>query len=146
MQRYHRTARVHVAVAIASIWLTGACGGDGSEGVAPPYDSNLSSTSTPATTLPVAPDMTVSRALGEPDGTRVAVNGYLVAAEGEDIVLAEALAESYPPQAGGAVLVVEGLDPAAVPGAINDMGVTWTDGAIRLVGIVADGVLTVDEP
>jgi hypothetical protein len=78
-----------------------------------------------------------------PDGSTVTVDGFLVATEGGDVLLAEALAESYPPQAGGATLMIEGLDPLTVPGAITDMGVTWTDGAIQLEGTITAGVLTV---
>jgi hypothetical protein len=133
-----------VLAAAALILFTAACADD--DAVTTTRLQAPTTTEGEATTTtekPVGAGMTVADALAEPGGTPVKVDGFLVAAEGGDVLLAEVLAESYPPQAGGAVLVVEGLDPASVPGAITDMGVTWTDGAIQLEGTVTGGVLTV---
>ena len=59
--------------------------------------------------------------------------------------LCDALAESFPPQCGGASLVVFGLDLATVDGLVTEGDVSWTDRPIELRGVVSDGTLTVSE-
>ena len=61
-----------------------------------------------------------------------------------------ALAESYPPQCGGASLVVEGLELASVeslttPAEPEYAHTSWTNAPVELYGVVADGVLAVSE-
>ena len=87
--------------------------------------------------------LTVEEALRSAGTGPVVVRGYVVA-RGGDVQLCAALAESSPPQCGGASLSVEGLDPATVEGATTLEGVTWSDRAVPLAGTVAGGVLTVD--
>jgi hypothetical protein len=72
------------------------------------------------------------------------VSGNLLAL-GEEIRLCSALAESFPPQCGGASLLVEGLSLGDVDGLITEGDVSWTDRPIELLGVVADGTLTVSE-
>jgi hypothetical protein len=72
------------------------------------------------------------------------VSGNLLAL-GEEIRLCSALAESFPPQCGGASLVVEGLILADVDGVVTEGDVSWTDRPVELLGVVVDGTLTVSD-
>jgi hypothetical protein len=72
------------------------------------------------------------------------VDGSLLA-RGEDVRLCAALAESFPPQCGGASITVVGLDLEELDGLTTEGDVTWSDLPIRVEGVLADGVLTVDE-
>jgi hypothetical protein len=72
------------------------------------------------------------------------VNGSLLA-RGEDVRLCAALAESFPPQCGGASITVVGLDLEELDGLTTEGDVTWSDLPIRVEGVLADGILTVDE-
>jgi hypothetical protein len=73
----------------------------------------------------------------------VLVKGYLfVDAEGKAI-LADAILESYPPQPGGALLEVEGIDLADVEGLQTDQGRSWTNDMVELLGTVEGKTLVV---
>lgn len=71
------------------------------------------------------------------------VTGYLVAFPGQPMRLCEALAESQPPQCGGAPTVIAGLDLSEINGLEEANDVEWTNAPISLLGDLADGVLTV---
>lgn len=92
--------------------------------------------------------LTVEQALAAEPGQAMRVRGMLVATENE-VKLASALLESYPPQAGGSTLVVEDLDMQALVGLSSTAGqsgmalVTWSDFPVVLGGTVEDGVLGV---
>jgi hypothetical protein len=70
------------------------------------------------------------------------VNGNLLA-DGEEVRLCYALAESFPPQCGGPSLLVEGIKLEEVDGLITEGDVSWTDRPIQLRGIVQDETLTI---
>ena len=70
------------------------------------------------------------------------VSGFLVATA-DSVQLCESLAESFPPQCGGAAETVIGLDPTTVFGVTEAEGVVWTDRPVTLVGDLGDGVVTV---
>lgn len=83
------------------------------------------------------PGISVTDALGwMGEGEAVLVNGALfVDAEG-DIRLCEALAESFPPQCGGARLLVEGIgDLDAFPELQEEGDVRWVE-SVQLFGTV----------
>lgn len=63
--------------------------------------------------------------------------GYLVRLQGETRIC-EALAESYPPQCGGTSYRVVGLDFAGAQGLEEASGVTWSQEAVTLEGVLAD--------
>ena len=129
------TRRLIVASLIATLSvIVAACSDDAAtETTAPPGDRSSA----------VGPGISITEALEGPVGEVLLINGFIVAREGGDVLLAEALAESYPPQAGGATLVVEGLDMGSIDGANTAEGVTWTDTQIQLTGTIEAGVLTV---
>lgn len=92
--------------------------------------------------------LTVDQALAVEEGETVRVQGMLVVTEGE-AVLASALLESYPPQAGGSTLSLQGLDVETLVGLSSTVGeagsaqVAWSDYSLVLEGVMEDGVLEV---
>ena len=92
--------------------------------------------------------LTVEQALAAEEGQELNVRGAVLATGGQTI-LASALAESYPPQAGGATLPLQGLDLAALVGLTSTAGqpgvaeATWSDYWLTLKGVVKGGVLEV---
>ncbi|MGZ8474723.1 MAG: hypothetical protein ACXWWQ_00665 [Candidatus Limnocylindria bacterium] len=84
------------------------------------------------------PGISVTEALAFVGGEPVLVNGALfIDAEG-GVLLCEAIAESFPPQCGGARLEVQGLDP---DGQLLEEanGVRWAEATQLLGRIVAGG-------
>jgi hypothetical protein len=81
--------------------------------------------------------------VGDHEGPAV-VTGSLLA-NGEDVRLCAALAESFPPQCGGGSITVVGLDLGTLEGLTTEGDVTWSDLPITVEGVLADGTLTVDE-
>ena len=83
------------------------------------------------------PGISVTEALTHVGGESVLVNGALFIDEDGGVLLCEAIAESFPPQCGGARLEVEGLDPA---GQLLEEanGVRWAE-AVQLFGRVVEG-------
>ena len=80
-------------------------------------------------------------AAADADGP-VAVAGFVVAA-GDDVRLCEALAESFPPQCGGASIAISGLDQVDPDELQTEGDVIWTDYAVTLFGEMVDGLLVV---
>jgi hypothetical protein len=80
---------------------------------------------------------------GDHEGPAI-VTGSLLA-NGDDVRLCAALAESFPPQCGGGSIVVVGLDLDKLDGLTTEGDVTWSDLPISVEGVLADGTLTVDE-
>lgn len=86
--------------------------------------------------------VTIAEALEMPAGTTVTVRGYVLETGGTT-VLAEMLAESYPPQPGGAQLVLEGLDVADIDGTETAGDTTWTDDQHSVTGVLQEATLRV---
>ena len=112
---------------IAALVLVAACGGEepSEQGISlPPRDGGV----------------TVSEALAS-DSPVGWIRGFLLAERGQPVMLCEALAESFPPQCGGAALILRD-------------GVLWREpysdshpfGEMTPGGGVTNGVLTTDEP
>ncbi len=96
--------------------------------------------------------LTVEQALASESGETVKVSGAIVATgrdTDEEIVLASVLLESYPPQAGGAILPTKGLDLESLVGLSSTIDqpdlapVTWSDYWVVLEGVIVNGVLEV---
>jgi len=77
------------------------------------------------------------------EGTVISVRGIVLIGRDGTVRLCEGLSGSYPPQCGGASLVLRGLDEAELPGRETAGGVTW-GGPVTVHGIHRDGVLTID--
>ena len=129
-------------------------------------DGTASTTEAPAPTeqptgglTPLAPESDDDTAMGP--GISVAdllastadgpflVNGYLFVATDGGVVLADAMAESYPPQPAGAQVTVDGADLMSLPlvEAVESEIATsqWTENPIQLLGVYVDGVLVIDQ-
>jgi len=111
-------------------------GGEPQDGAAPiegPTDSGML----------VDGGLTITEALdGEATGV-IAVQGFYLD-DGAGARLCEALAESLPPQCGGASIALgdgalDVIDPDETQ---ESQGVTWTDNAVTIVGEIIDGTLT----
>lgn len=125
-------------LALALALTLSACGG-GDDG-----DDGGSAAPAPGEAL------SVEEALASTLAGPLLVQGYILARDGEPVRLCDVLAESYPPQCGGASLVVEGLDLDAVEGltrtAEPDLAqAAWSEDPVSVLGEVADGVLTISE-
>ncbi|MEP7082245.1 MAG: hypothetical protein ABI841_04625 [Chloroflexota bacterium] len=83
------------------------------------------------------PGISVTDALAFLGGQAVLVNGTLFVDEEGGVRLCEAIAESFPPQCGGARLVVEGLDPSGQQ-LEEANGVRWAE-SVQLFGRVVAG-------
>ncbi len=96
--------------------------------------------------------ITVEEALDTEATGVLAVKGYLLD-DGTGLRLCSVLAESLPPQCGGAWLMVEGFDfdgmielPEYELVQVETSGaVTWTDGDVTMFGEVVDGNLVVEQ-
>ena len=95
--------------------------------------------------------LSVAEAL-ETDATGViAIRGFIVADEGS-VRLCELLAESFPPQCGGASIVLAGFSADGLAELPNDetlgldtaQGITWTNQSVSFLGELADGELVID--
>jgi hypothetical protein len=71
---------------------------------------------------------------------QVTVTGFVVQS-GDEARLCEALAESFPPQCGGASIILSNLDQIDPDSLQNEGEVTWTDYAVTVFGEMADGTL-----
>lgn len=97
--------------------------------------------------LPIEGGLTVPEALSSDATGMVAVQGFVVAS-GETVELCELLAESFPPQCGGASVTLDVTDVAdlrvlePVPYS-EEQGVTWTDSYVTLFGNIVDGIFVV---
>lgn len=89
--------------------------------------------------------LTIDEALTRgPDDGIIAVKGIFFR-DDTGTFLCGVLAESLPPQCGGAVLDLEGPVDEVITVEIKEaQGVEWADETVSLFGIVSDGVLTVD--
>jgi hypothetical protein len=92
--------------------------------------------------------LTVDQALVAEEDQDLNVRGAVLASGGQT-VLASTLAESYPPQAVGATLPLQGLDLASLVGLSTTAGqagmadATWSDYELTLRGVIKAGVLHV---
>jgi hypothetical protein len=102
--------------------------------------------------VPLEGGLTVDEALTSDLTGILAVSGNLFD-DGNGLRLCSVLAESFPPQCGGASLPVDGVDVDRISELTDDElvgveqsgGVTWTDGQVTLFGEVVDGTLVVDQ-
>ena len=122
-----------LAALLAAATLAG-CGGDDS-------DDAAGGNTMPGTTQSAGAGISIEEALESDSSEPLLVNGNLLVMDGQ-ARLCSALAESFPPQCGGASLLVTGLDVAQVEGLIMEGDVMWTDRPTQLAGVVSNGILT----
>jgi hypothetical protein len=145
-----RRRLIVLAALVALCGPAAACGGGEASRPAAPSPPEPAA---PAPAQPAQSDqlLTIDEALASTSAEPVRVTGFLLAQEDAAVRLCSALAESYPPQCGGASLLVEGLDLSSVEGLTTPTEpeyahTSWTDGQIELAGVVANGVLAVSPP
>lgn len=137
--------------------LVAACGGESSDDAAevpvasdPSISDGLPLADDDATvTLGMGPGISVADALASTADEPLLVNGYVFVLADGTVVLADLIAESFPPQPAGASVSVDGLDLMQIPlieGPTDaEIAITaWTDTPIQLLGELVDGTLTVD--
>jgi hypothetical protein len=149
-----------VAVALLAGLLAAACGGDDT-GATDPAATTPTAVEDPAapddgdagdTVLgPIGPTMPVADLLAAGDGGPFSVQGFLFVLADGTIVLADAIAESYPPQPAGAQVIVEGINLQTVPLVEGPTDseiaiVAWTELPIEVIGSVDGGVLVGSTP
>ncbi|GMQ86202.1 MAG: hypothetical protein BMS9Abin07_1775 [Acidimicrobiia bacterium] len=128
------------ALALAVLLVATAC-----SAAEPDFDPVTSEAVQPGQDLvsAVGPGISVAEALDSTLTGPLLVNGFIVTTPDGVVYLAEALAESFPPQPGGALLIVEELDLDGYAGLTSAQGITWSDQTVQVLGTVAGGVLTV---
>jgi hypothetical protein len=82
------------------------------------------------------PGISVEDALARIGGDPVLVNGSLFVDQAGTMLLCGAIAESFPPQCGGARIEVLGLDLDAIPDVQEANGVRWVE-SLQVFGRVA---------
>ncbi len=90
--------------------------------------------------------MDIADALALPDGSVVALTGFLLLVEGDRPLLCETLLDSFPPQCGGARIEVE---PAAILEAAmseRSADARWSSGPVTLRGRMRAGRMAVEAP
>ena len=134
----HRLSRLSALLVTTTVLLAACSAAPGSGGTGDGSAGDGPSTG-------VGPGISIEDALGSTLDEPLLVNGALVAQQDGEVRLCSALAESFPPQCGGASLRVEGLDLSTVEGLTSANGVTWSEDQVQLLGRVENGVLTVDQ-
>jgi hypothetical protein len=134
---------------LAAAAAVAGCGGDDAP-EAPADDAAAGSTVPQTSGLGAGPPISIDEALASGSDEMLLVSGNLLALD-DEVRLCSALAESFPPQCGGASLHVVGLKLEEVDGLITEGEVSWTDRPIELLGVVEndtqakDDILTVIE-
>ncbi len=127
-------------------------------------DAPLAATTTPpaattaASRLPAPPDATspaagsmlpstglsVAEVLADTTGGPLVVQAFIVADADGAARLCDALAESFPPQCGGAAIEVSGLPLELLDGLEASGTVLWSEQPVQLIGSVKAGVFVND--
>ena len=81
------------------------------------------------------PGISVGEALANTSDQGLLINGALFIDPDGNVLLCEAIAESFPPQCGGRRLAVEGLDPDSIPDIQEEGSVRWAE-AVQLFGTI----------
>lgn len=111
--------------------------GDEPQDLPPPSDDVVPSGMLVDGGLSVADAVKVSRA------GPIAVKGFLLI-DGEGARLCDLLAESFPPQCGGAFAAIEGFEEILDAPLSNSQGISWTDQQVSFLGEFVDGTFVVD--
>ena len=90
----------------------------------------------------VGPGISIAEALTSDLKGPLLVNGHLHVQD-DQVRLCEVLAESLPPQCGGGILVVKGLDLKTMDSLTSAGSVTWSDQVVQVLGTLEGEVLTV---
>jgi len=130
-----------VAAALLALPIVSACAdGDGAGAAATTVATGTPPASDPGGTSGIMladSGLSVAEASALPaGGDPVAVRAYVIVAPDGSARLCDALAESSPPQCGGASLALTGLPDGFLTGLRSAQGVRWTDAPLQLIGRV----------
>ncbi len=157
MQGKNTAIRVGAAL-LAAVMVLAACGDASDEELPTAPDTVLDQPDPAGACLPDEPDcddmvvvggvlagggLSVSEALTTTAPGVLAVRGFLVD-DGGEARLCELLAESLPPQCGGASVPVDGYDAVSIGPLSVAQGVTWSDSTVVIFGTLQDGRLVAD--
>ena len=111
----------------------------------PVFDEEPGSGDQPVTGMGAVVDggLTVGEALTTDATGILAVQGFLLD-DGSGYRLCEVLAESFPPQCGGATVGITNFEEVLGVPLANSQGVSWTDSTVTFFGELVDGVFVVD--
>lgn len=73
----------------------------------------------------------------------IAVKGFLMV-DDDGARLCELLAESFPPQCGGASIAITGYEEVLGAPLQTEQGISWTNDYVTFLGEIIDGILVVD--
>lgn len=127
---------------IAGACLEGEPECNDTPGDLPPPGDIEDETLTPSPAL-VDGGLTVSEALATDAEGTIAVQGFVIVADGTSL-LCDALAESFPPQCGGDSIEITGFEQALGVPITSAQGVSWTDEHVTFFGEIVDGTFVVD--
>ena len=134
-------ARTNPALAALLVLALAACGGggdptDGAGTPPPPSGGSVDPVLVIVDGEPGGPGISVAEAIEhQPTDDIVVVSGALFVDPDGTVRLCDAIAESFPPQCGGARIVVEGLDLTTVANLQTEGEVSWAEG-VTLLGSV----------
>jgi hypothetical protein len=160
MKKEEGTMKRLIAPLAVTVFVLAACGGGAADPTQPADVGNAPTTQAPETggNTPLADDAGGTIITGMGPGISVAdlliatidgpflVNGYVFVGTDGNVVISDAIAESYPPQPAGAQVPVEGVDLMQLPlveGSVDSEIRTssWTEQPVQLLGDLIDGVL-----
>lgn len=138
-QIHRRLAAIALLFALLFALVAAACGsGSSDDGDAADPDTDAGTDTGDATN---GEPMNVLDAASQPDGTRVTVTGVLIDDTGT-LFIADALAESFPPQPGGATLEVVDMDISQFDSVAIEGPIQWRDEPATIIATIEDGKLT----
>jgi hypothetical protein len=148
-----------IALLAATAFVLAACGGAEADPTQPIDVGNAPTTQAPETggETPLADDPRGTMMEGMGPGISVAdllgasiqgpflVNGYVFVGPDGNVIMSDAIAESYPPQPAGAQVPVEGVDIMQLPLVEGSVDaeiplVSWTELPVQVLGDLVDGV------
>lgn len=94
--------------------------------------------------MPAGNGLSISDALSTDAAGPLMVRGYYVDS-GSGPMLCEALAESFPPQCGGASIPLGDLSAVDPDSIQTERSTSWSDDALFVLGEIIDGVLVPTE-
>jgi hypothetical protein len=126
----------HTSLVVIIAVLLVACGGPGADATPDAADPGVAPVLVVADGGAGGPGLSVGDALGHRAADDlVHVTGALFIAADGTVRLCDAIAESFPPQCGGARIDVRGLDPGEIEGLEEANGVRWAE-SVTLFGSV----------
>lgn len=127
-----------IVLLTATTLVIAACGTAAGSDVTDASDT----TDQPNTVSAIGPGISIEDALESDTDQPVLVNGFIYVGEDGKVILVSNFAESMPPQPGGPVLAIEGLDLTQYE-LSSSQGISWTDQLVQVTGVIEAGILVV---